>query len=236
MRRRLVTLEGLPHDGRTALLERVQRLRPAWRVLSAPAHVPERDTVAAALDGFACFQSLLTKTISLAGVWANAASDAESELEAADPDADPGADPDADPNADPNADPDTVLLMEPWMECLPRHPRTLALFHDMARELVGTLGVRADEHVLLFVRVRHHDAFDHLMTAESSIWTRVSLDDARAQQTHVAHAMHTQRCSPFPCRAYTLHPPPRYGDNEVDIQSLAREVVDLVDSADLVIN
>lgn len=117
----LVTLEGLPHSGRTAVLRQLVRDRPEWAAVPVPGAEPAATACAWSSPHTRATHALLANLLRKAHALRAAPARG------------------------------VVLLAAPWFEHPPRHPAVAALAHDAAAALCAGLPVRAHLMVQLDV-------------------------------------------------------------------------------------
>jgi hypothetical protein len=205
----LVTLEGLPHAGRSAVLRHLVHARPDWAyvsVLPEPAATCSWPT-AAARAGHALFASLLRKTKAVA---------------AAQPPAGRAA-----------AAARAILLSCPWLEHLPRSRPLWALRSAVTRELVARLGIRVHAHAMVVLHVPHDETFEQMVCCGNPYWNGTSLSDVAATQACIAQqaarAQDGTADHPFPCAVCTVHCPPFFEENEVVARAITARILAFVD-------
>jgi hypothetical protein len=183
----LVTLEGVPHTGRQAVLRCVAKVRPAWKAVCLE---PSQST----------WQSLLRK------IQASKVSTSSHV---------PGA--------------EVVVMGVPWFERLPRHPALCRLLRRLTRETVPADAFAA--HVMVHLRVPHHESFEQLVGVADPHAGGVTLEDVRMGQVRIAQELlDAPAHHPFPCASFTVHCPPFFDDNEASLLNVASQVVGIVDS------
>ena len=204
----LVTLEGLPHSGRAAVVRALAKRRPEWAVVAVPTDPPGASACAWSSPGtrhaHAMYNAALHKMRALQP-YAAAASRAQAKGQ-------------------------VVMLTAPWFEYLPEHPTNARLLRASIVELAGALGVTAEAHVLVHLHVPHDETFEQIVCSGNSFFNATSLGDVRAEQVRISQQLHdAPGAHPFPCAAFAIRCPPFFDDNELMLGSVAEEVARLVD-------
>ena len=187
----LVTLEGLPHTGRSAMLRILHRVRPAWIMANIDTTVSP-------------WQSLMRKVSAIGSTTTMAAG------------------------------PRVVVLSAPWFEHVPQHPAALRLLRRLTTELIGVTDTLVALHVMVHLRASHDESFEQMVASGNAAYNNTTLNDLRSLQVCIAQEMlDAPTHHPFPSTSYTLTCPPFFDDNEATLNSLATDVINIVEAVEV---
>ena len=197
----LLTLEGLPHSGRCAVLRALAKQCPHWATLNAAA-APANTCSWASSDGrahHALFASLIRKLQAVSSLGC-------------------GNEPAG----------GVVLLSNPWFEHLPRHPAMWRLMSELTKEAVRCLACPVRQHIMVLIHVSGDETFEQMVCCGSALWNGTSLADVHATQVHITQQMHEPSYHPFPAVTYTIHCPPFFEENEIVLQGIVQDIKNIV--------
>lgn len=201
----LVSLEGLPHAGRSCILRNLTSRCPGWTALNV---LPDPSAAccwasASTHMGHALFAALLRK-VSAITKCGKLPGDA------------------------------VVLLNSPWYEHLPRHGTVWSLLADVTRALVSALGCgdTVHRHAMIMLHVPHDETFEQMVCCGNPYWNGTSLADLDAMHATVAGHLHGLSADPgghpFTCATFAIQCPAFFDENEVVASAITDRIIDIV--------
>lgn len=198
----VLTLEGLPHSGKCAILRRLMQRCPEWRALNvAPSPSPSATwSSPCCQSSHALFSALLRKLKALAGTPAEASR--------------------------------VVVMNCPWFEYLPKHAALQDLAASATAHLLGCLRSHVRLHIMVLLHVHPDETFEQMVCCGNPFWNGTSIADVRDALDTIRHAMDAAKARalphPFECETHVIPCPQFFEENEVVLNGMAEAIVDLV--------